>query len=66
MTNSFQMSQTIHVAATLGIADLLAEGPRTADELAEATGTHAPTLYRFFVRWPAWVCSPKRPTPSSS
>jgi hypothetical protein len=46
MTNSFQMSQAIHVAATLGIADLLAEGPRTADELAEATGTHAPTLYR--------------------
>ena len=34
------------MAATLGIADLLANGPRGADELAEAAGAHAPTLYR--------------------
>ena len=46
MTNAYQASQAIHVAATLGIADLLKDGPRNADELAEATGTHAPTLYR--------------------
>jgi len=46
MTNAFQVSQAIHVAATLGIADLLKDGPRSADDLAEATGTHAPTLYR--------------------
>src|SRR5215210_5131085 len=46
MTNAFQVSQAIHVAATLGIADLLEDGPRSADELAEATDTHAPTLYR--------------------
>jgi hypothetical protein len=46
MTSAFQVSQAIHVAATLGIADLLEDGPRSADELAEATGTHAPTLYR--------------------
>lgn len=46
MTNAFQVSQAIHVAATLGIADLLEDGPRSADELAETTGTHAPTLYR--------------------
>ena len=46
MTNAFQVSQAIHVAATLGIADLLEDGPRSADELAEATETHAPTLYR--------------------
>ncbi len=46
MTNAFQASQAIHVAATLGIADLLEDGPRSADELAEATGTHATTLYR--------------------
>ena len=46
MTNAYQASQAIHVAATLGIADLLKDGPRSADELAEATGTHAPTLYR--------------------
>ena len=45
MTNAFQASQAIHVAAILGIADLLEDGPRSADELAEATGTHATTLY---------------------
>ena len=46
MTNAFQVSQAIYVAATLGIADLLEDGPRSVDELAQATGTHAPTLYR--------------------
>ena len=46
MTNAFQPSQAIHVAATLGIADLLEDGPRSVDELAQTTGTHAPTLYR--------------------
>jgi hypothetical protein len=42
----FQVSQAIHVAARLGIADLLAGGARTSDELAEDTGTHADSLYR--------------------
>jgi hypothetical protein len=46
MTNAYQVSQAIHVAATLGIADLLEDGSKSADELAEATGTYAPTLYR--------------------
>ena len=46
MTNAYEASQAIHVAATLGIADLLEDGPRSAEDLAEATGTHAPTLYR--------------------
>lgn len=46
MTNAYQVSQTIHVAATLGIADLLDNGPSSIDDLAEATGTHAPALYR--------------------
>jgi hypothetical protein len=46
MTNAFQVSQAIYVAATLGIADLLEDGPQSADELAKTTGTHAPSLYR--------------------
>jgi hypothetical protein len=46
MTNAFQVSQAIYVAATLGIADLLEDGPKGTEELAEATGTHAPTLRR--------------------
>jgi hypothetical protein len=40
------ISQAIYVAAKLQIADLLAEGPRSAEELAGATGTHGRTLYR--------------------
>ena len=41
-----QISQAISVAAELGIPDLLAAGPRTSDELAEATRTDARSLYR--------------------
>jgi O-methyltransferase domain/Dimerisation domain len=40
------VSRMISVAAELGIADLLADGPRTCDELAAASQTHAPSLYR--------------------
>ena len=42
MTNAYQASQAIHVAATLSIADLLKDGPKSADELAEATSTNCP------------------------
>jgi O-methyltransferase domain len=38
--------QAIHVVAVLGIADLLADGPKNSDELAQVTGSHAPTLHR--------------------
>ena len=36
----------VHLTATLKLADHLAEGPKTAEELAPLTGTHAPTLFR--------------------
>jgi hypothetical protein len=35
-----------HVAAQLGIADLLQDGPRDAEALAVATGAYAPALGR--------------------
>jgi hypothetical protein len=38
--------QALHAVAVLGIADLLADGPRTSDELGQASGTHGRTLYR--------------------
>jgi hypothetical protein len=44
--NGYQISQVIHVAASLGIADLLKDGPRPSAEVAEATGTHARSIYR--------------------
>lgn len=39
-------AQAIYVAAKLGLADLLTEGPRSADELALATRAHGPSLRR--------------------
>lgn len=40
------ISQAVSVAATLGIADLLAEGPQHVDQLAASTSTHSDSLYR--------------------
>jgi len=40
------ISQAIYVAAKLGVADLLANGPKTAKQLAEETGTDERSLYR--------------------
>ncbi|WP_225835306.1 acetylserotonin O-methyltransferase [Streptomyces sp. NK08204] len=39
-------SAALHSAARFGVADHLVDGPRTAGELAEAVGAHAPHLYR--------------------
>jgi hypothetical protein len=39
-------SRAIYAAATLGIADHLADAPQTANDLALATATHAPSLRR--------------------
>jgi hypothetical protein len=41
------LAPALYAAAKLGLADHLTDGSRTADELAAATGTHAPSLYRF-------------------
>jgi len=46
LINGFHASQAIHVAATLGLADLLGSGPRTTAELAAATKAHPTALYR--------------------
>jgi hypothetical protein len=39
-------SQILYVAAKLNLADHLAHGPKSAQELAGPTATHAPSLYR--------------------
>ena len=39
-------SQALYVVAKLGIADLLADGPKPVDELATAAGADASALYR--------------------
>ncbi len=40
------VTQAIYVAAEIGIADILAAGPRTADELARGLRMDGPSLYR--------------------
>jgi hypothetical protein len=46
MIMSFRVTQMIHVAAKLHIADKLAGGPQTASQLAAATGAEPRALYR--------------------
>jgi len=46
MGAGFWLSAALYAAAKLGIADLLATGPRTAADLAGPTKTHAPSLHR--------------------
>ena len=46
LATGYQASQTLFVAAKLGLADLLAGGPRSAEDLAAATGSHVPSLRR--------------------
>jgi O-methyltransferase domain/Dimerisation domain len=46
LINGFQASQAIHVAATLGLADLLDSGPKTTADLAASTKTHPVALHR--------------------
>ncbi len=49
MMVGYRSTQPIYVAAKLGIADLVAETPKTADESAHATKAHAPSLRRLLL-----------------
>jgi hypothetical protein len=46
MALGYVVGQALHAAAQLGIADLVAAGPRPIDDLAAAVGAHGPSLYR--------------------
>jgi hypothetical protein len=46
MATGYWVSQVIYAAAKLGIADLLADGPRTCDEIAAETGADVSSLLR--------------------
>jgi len=70
MATGYWLSQAVYVAAKLGLADLLKDGPRSCEELAAATGTDRWCLYRLMralsmasvfvqtqndhLRWQAW------------
>jgi hypothetical protein len=46
MMSGYWVAQALYVAATLGVADRLRDGPETAEALASATGAHAGSLFR--------------------
>src|SRR4029453_8795357 len=46
MASGFYVSRALYVSAKLGIADLLAPGPRAYGEVGEGPGTPAPSLRR--------------------
>ena len=46
MITGYWISQAIYAAAKFSIADHLKDGPRSVEELAEATSTNADALYR--------------------
>jgi hypothetical protein len=46
IASGYFVSQALFVAVKLGIADLLAKGPQSSEELARAAGAHADSLHR--------------------
>lgn len=46
LINGYQVSQALHAAATLGVADQLKDGPKPYDAVAQACGAHPLSLYR--------------------
>jgi hypothetical protein len=46
MIMGFRLTQLVHVAAKLGVADHLADGPKSAAELAHSCECHPDALYR--------------------
>ena len=46
MISGFWISRAIYIVAKLGLADQMQDGAKTAEELAAASGTHAPSLFR--------------------
>ena len=46
MIDGYRFTQLLYVVAKLGIADLLRDGPKHNEELAQAVGAHPRTLYR--------------------
>ena len=61
IVTGYQRSRALMIAAELGIADLLRDGPRSVDDLARATQTHAPTLYRLLRALAAAAVFKERP-----
>ncbi len=46
LVHGYMVSKALQAAAEIGIADLLAESPKTAEDLARATSTNPSALFR--------------------
>jgi hypothetical protein len=46
LVSGYWYTQAVYLAAKLDLADLIKDGPRSAQDLAEATGTNPRGLYR--------------------
>lgn len=46
LIHGYRISQALYAAAQFGVFDGLAHGPQTSAHLAQASGAHAPSLYR--------------------
>lgn len=46
LLNSYLVARSIHVAAQLGVADVLQDGPKAVADIAAAVGAHPDSLYR--------------------
>ena len=67
MITGYWVSQMIYVAAKLGLADRLADGPETAEELAAGHRRRTPARSTACCGpWPAWASSPRMPTAASA
>ena len=54
LVSGFRAYQMVVAACQLKLPDLVAEGPKTADELAASTATHGPSLRRMLRGLAAW------------
>jgi len=46
LVTSYWVPQSIHAAAALGVADVLADGPKPSDDMARAVGAHPGAMRR--------------------
>ena len=51
LVNGYQVSQAIHVAARLGVADHLRSTSRNIEELASLTASHPSSLLKNLEMW---------------
>jgi hypothetical protein len=61
LLNGFRAYQMVVAASRLQIPDLVAAGPKTADELAVSTGMHGPSLRRMLRALTAWSFFAEQP-----